>query len=198
MKNSNSKLIAGMDEAGRGSWAGPLVIGCVILKDKNISGITDSKVLSIRKREQLFDRIVASAHDWSIGIAEAYEIDKYGLNTAYFLAVRRTLERLSIKPNSVLFDGRQIKEITYPKINFEFIIGGDSKIKEISAASIIAKVFRDYYILNYEDKYSHYGFKNHKGYGTKEHQLALEKHGALAFHRFSYKPLNKYQKSVNN
>lgn len=182
-------LIAGVDEAGRGPLAGNVVAAAVILDDLHpIAGLNDSKKLTALRREKLFIEIQAKALCVSIGEASVEEIDQLNILQATMLAMQRAVNGLRLKPAKVLIDGNRI-----PKLDVlaEAIVGGDAKVKAISAASIIAKVTRDRQCDALHAQYPHYGFANHKGYGTAEHMAALKKHGATPEHRKSYAPVAK-------
>ena len=179
-------IICGIDEAGRGPWAGPVVAGAVILDPKNIPrGLNDSKKLNEAKREILFDPIMQSSHV-GIGIVSATEIDEINILQATFLAMQRAFAQLEITPDLALIDGNKS-----PKLNCktQTIIGGDAKSLSIAAASIIAKVTRDRIMHEHDHIYPHYGFARHKGYGTAAHAAALAIHGPCAEHRKSFKPI---------
>lgn len=181
------KFVAGVDEAGCGCWAGPVYAAAVILPlDSRIGLIRDSKRLSGLQRLRIIDQIKNRATSWSIGVASHAEIDELNIRQAAFLAMRRALDGLSIKPEFVLSDGFRIPGIVIPN---QKIIGGDRLVKSIAAASIIAKVERDLEMEALDQQYSGYGFSGHKGYGTKQHQEALKKLGPCAIHRMSFKPL---------
>jgi len=175
-----------MDEAGRGSWAGPVVSAAVILKKgTRLPGLTDSKLLTEKKREELYKLIISSCV-YGVGMASQQEVDKFGLTQATFLAFKRALEDLDYKPDHLLIDGRD--NFTF-KIPHTSIIKGDLKERCISAASVIAKVTRDRLMVKYAQDYPDYGFEKHKGYGTKHHQVALQLNGPSNLHRHSYKPI---------
>lgn len=180
------KLIAGVDEVGRGPLAGPVVAAAVILGDQEIIGVADSKLLSPKKREFLFPQIQERCIAWAIGHANVSEIDELNIFHASLLAMKRAIEALTILPEHVLVDGKFC-----PKINFsiEAIIGGDRTIPAISAASILAKVIRDREMVEYDKEYPEYGFAAHKGYGTAQHLLALKKYGVTPIHRRSFAPV---------
>ena len=178
---------AGVDEAGRGPWAGPVVAACVILKNDipSLDEIKDSKLLSEGKREELYE-VIKDNSIFGIGFASNEEIDRLGIVKATELAIKRAIEHMSEKPTFLLIDGRDKFELP---IKFKSIVGGDKKVKLISAASILAKVWRDRYMRLMDDIYPQYGFGRHKGYGTKEHLEALKKFGACEIHRMSFKPV---------
>ena len=176
-------LIAGVDEAGRG----PLVAPAVILDERNpIEGLADSKVLTARRREQLFEEIRAKALCCSIAEASVEEIDAINILQATLLAMRRAVEGLRLKPALVLVDGNQLPVLD---VRAEAIVKGDSKVQAISAASILAKVTRDAWCAEFDAQYPQYGFAGHKGYGTAAHLLALQTHGACPQHRKSFGPV---------
>ena len=180
-------LIAGVDEAGRGPLAGPVVAAAVILDDlKPIKGLNDSKKLSASTRERLFDEIRAKALCCAIAEATVEEIDTLNILQATLLAMRRAVEGLRLKPGKVLIDGNRLPLL---KIAAEAIVGGDAKVKAISAASILAKVHRDRLCLLLHEQHPMYGFAGHKGYPTPEHLAALREHGACAHHRRSFAPV---------
>lgn len=180
-------LIAGVDEAGRGPLAGPVVAAAVILDDQNpIRGLADSKVLTARKREQLYDEIRAKALCCSIAQASVEEIDQINILQATMLAMRRAVEGLRLKPAKVLVDGNRLPVLDALA---EAIVKGDSKVAAISAASILAKVTRDRWCVEVDAQWPQYGFAAHKGYGTAAHLAALQAHGPCALHRRSFAPV---------
>jgi ribonuclease HII len=180
-------LVAGVDEAGRGPLAGPVVAAAVILDDlKPIKGLADSKAISALKRERLFDEIRAKALCCCIAEASAAEIDELNILQATMLAMRRAVEGLRLKPAKVLVDGNRIPVL---KIPAEAIVKGDAKVKAISAASILAKVHRDRLCLELHALHPQYGFDGHKGYPTPEHLAALRAHGACPQHRRTFGPV---------
>jgi ribonuclease HII len=182
------RLIAGLDEAGKGSLAGPLVAACVILPEKiNVRGIKDSKLLTPAKREQLFLQITKSALHWSVGIIEPNHIDKFGIREANAQAFRQALKRLRVAPDYVIIDGLELTSHATP---YQYVVDGDAKITSVAAASIIAKVIRDHIMVQADKEHPDYGFKQHKGYGTVDHLRALKKHGPSRLHRFSFAPIN--------
>lgn len=182
-------LVAGVDEAGRGPLAGPVVAAAVILDARNpIQGLADSKVLTARRREQLFDEIRAKALCCSIAEASVEEIDQINILQATLLAMRRAVEGLRLKPALVLVDGNRLPVLD---ILAEAIVKGDSKVPAISAASILAKVTRDRWCAELDAQYPQYGFAGHKGYGTAEHLQALQTHGACPQHRRTFSPVAK-------
>lgn len=180
-------LVAGVDEAGRGPLAGPVVAAAVILDDlAPIAGLADSKALTAARRERLFDEIRARALCCCIAEASVEEIDRLNILQATMLAMRRAVEGLRLTPHRVLVDGNRLPVLKVPG---EAIVKGDAKVKAISAASILAKVHRDRLCLSLDAEYPQYGFATHKGYPTAEHLAALQRHGACAAHRRSYAPV---------
>ncbi|UOA09193.1 ribonuclease HII [Methylobacter sp. S3L5C] len=180
-------LVAGVDEAGRGPLAGPVVAAAVILDPlKYIDSLADSKVLSERKRDSLFEIIKADALSWSVGMASVEEIDELNILQATLLAMQRAVNGLAIVPDQVLVDGNCLPKLLIPA---QAIIKGDSKVKAISAASILAKVERDKIMVDYYQQYPDYSFHRHKGYGTKQHLKELEQFGFLSIHRKTFNPV---------
>ena len=180
-------LIAGVDEAGRGPLAGPVVAAAVILDElAPIKGLKDSKVLTERARERLFDEIRAKALCCSIAQASVEEIDTLNILQATLLAMRRAVEGLRLRPHKVLVDGNRLPVLTMPA---EAIVKGDARVKAISAASILAKVKRDRLCVALHERHPQYGFDGHKGYPTAAHLAALRKHGACTEHRRSFAPV---------
>ena len=180
-------LVAGVDEAGRGPLAGPVVAAAVILDElQPIAGLGDSKALSERKRERLFDEIRARALACCIAEASVEEIDRLNILHATLLAMRRAVEGLRLPPTRVLVDGNRLPVLKVPG---EAIVKGDALVPAISAASILAKVHRDRLCLALHDAHPQYGFATHKGYPTADHLAALRAHGACAAHRRSYAPV---------
>ncbi|MFU2131015.1 ribonuclease HII [Gallibacterium anatis] len=189
----NAKLIAGVDEVGRGPLVGAVVTAAVILDpDRPIAGLADSKKLSEKKRQLLAEEIKEKALAWSLGRAEAAEIDRINILQATMLAMCRAVQGLHIQPDFVLIDGNRIPAAL--NIAAQAVVKGDSLVAEISAASILAKVARDQEMLLLHQKYPQYGFDRHKGYPTKLHLEMLEKYGILAEHRQSFAPVKKYIK----
>ncbi len=180
-------LVAGVDEAGRGPLAGPVVAAAVILDDLHpIKGLADSKVLSPGRREKLFDEIRAKALCVSIAEASVEEIDRLNILHATMLAMKRAVEGLRLVPQSVLVDGNRLPVLKVPA---EAIVKGDAKVPAISAASIVAKVQRDRLCAELHAQWPDYGFDGHKGYPTPEHLAALRRLGACPAHRRSYAPV---------
>jgi len=182
-------LIAGVDEAGRGPLAGPVVAAAVILDDlRPIAGLNDSKKLSAARREKLFDEIRAKALCCSIAQASVEEIDEINILQATLLAMRRAVEGLRLKPAKVLVDGNRLPVLD---VLAEAIVKGDATVPAISAASILAKVTRDRWCAELDARYPQYGFAAHKGYGTAEHLAALQTHGACPEHRKTFAPVTR-------
>ncbi len=182
------KLIAGIDEAGRGPWAGPVVSAAVILNEKNIpDGLNDSKKLSEKKRLSLFSSIY-NFHSVGVGISSIEEIDTMNVLQATFLSMSRAVNDLNPQPEHVLVDGN-----LDPGLDFktDCIVKGDSASLSIAAASIIAKVTRDNLMIELDGEYPYYCWKKNKGYGTSEHRKALEMYGPCKYHRKSFSPINK-------
>lgn len=188
-------IICGVDEAGRGPLAGSVVAAAVILNPvSSISGLNDSKKLSEKKREYLFQQIIQHATSYAIAEADVEEIDSLNILQASLLAMTRAIGKLTIKPDKALIDGNKIPK---SDIYCEAIIGGDALIAEISAASILAKVTRDRQLIELDRQYPEYGFARHKGYGTREHLVAIEKYGPIpGIHRTSFAPIRAYLPSL--
>tara|TARA_X000000368_G_C23012592_1_gene704215 strand:- start:356 stop:901 length:546 start_codon:yes stop_codon:yes gene_type:complete len=176
------KLVAGVDEVGRGCLAGPVIAAAVILR-KNIPGLKDSKKLSKKKREELSVIIMQNSY-FSFGSSSPKEIDEINILQASLLAMKRAILNLSVEPGKILIDG-----IHKPDLNTDTqtIISGDSYIDEISAASIIAKVYRDNLMMQFDKEYPNFYFSSHMGYGTKMHKAAIKKYGITPIHRKSFK-----------
>ena len=187
LKWDSPGLTAGVDEAGRGPLAGPVVAAAVILDKKNpIEGLADSKKLTAFRRAVLYDEIRAKALCCSIALATAEEIDELNILQATMLAMKRAVEGLRLKPHKVLVDGNRLPTLV---ILAEAIVKGDALIPSISAASILAKVYRDRWCAEFHLQYPQYNFAGHKGYGTVEHLAALRTHGACPQHRRSFAPV---------
>ena len=179
--------VAGVDEAGRGALVGNVVAAAVILPAQfDLPGLTDSKKLSARQREVLFEAITAQALAWCAAVASPAEIDAMNIHHATLLAMRRAVEGLATPPQSVLVDGKFTPDLAMPA---RAIVGGDASEACIAAASIIAKVTRDRQMMELEARFPDYGFAAHKGYGTKVHLAALARLGATPEHRRSYAPV---------
>lgn len=179
------KFICGVDEAGRGPLAGPVCAACVILPEGlEIEGVNDSKKLSEKKREQLYDVITEKALAWAVAFASVDEIEEYNILGATYLAMTRAVNGLQISADYALVDGnRKPPQITFP---VETVVKGDSKSFSIAAASILAKVTRDRLLKEYNEQYPQYDFLQHKGYGTKAHIEAIKKYGPCDIHRPSF------------
>ena len=187
---NETDLVAGVDEVGRGPLAGPVVAAAVILDPKKpIDGLCDSKKMSANRRLEMSDKIKSNSLAWSLGRAEAKEIDEINILQASLLAMKRAIEVLNIEPDIVLVDGNYTPSINFKK---KAIVKGDSFISEISAASIIAKVERDNEMIALDKIYPGYGFSSHKGYPTKQHIESLKKLGITDIHRVTFSPVSKY------
>lgn len=182
--NSGFEVVCGIDEAGRGPLAGPVYAAAVILpKGHIVEDVNDSKKISEKKRDLLFDKIIDECVCYSIGTASEQEIDEINILQATFLAMRRAVAGLEIKPDIALVDGNKKPGLDIAE---QTIVKGDSKSANIAAASIIAKVSRDRYMLEMAEKYPEYQFEKHKGYGTKLHYEMLEKYGISPIHRKTF------------
>ncbi len=185
--------VAGLDEAGRGALAGPVVAGAVILPANSRRAglwaeVQDSKLLSPPRRQELADRIREQAAAWSLGEASAAEIDAHGIAPVTRLAMRRAVQALSPSPDHLLLDWVQLKSLNLPQLSFT---KGDLRIVSIAAASILAKVHRDRLLCQLHDQFPAYGFSSHKGYAARTHLAAIEKLGPCPAHRRSFSPLSK-------
>ena len=179
------KYVAGIVEAGRGPLAGPVVVGIAIMKPESfIEGVNDSKKVSEKKRELLYEQITNEAIDWAVGIVDQNEIDEINILNATKKALTMAITNLKIKPERILVDA--LEHIDTCKIPYTSIIKGDAKIYSISAASIIAKVTRDRIMREYDEIYPQYGFIAHKGYGTAKHMQAIREYGPCPIHRKSF------------
>ena len=184
-------LIAGIDEAGRGPLAGPVVAAAVILpEDFFLPGLNDSKKLSAKKRDELYDLIFQQALSIGIGMSQPREIDQLNILRATHKAMERAVDNLDTRPGYLLIDGNSVPSVQLPYLA---LIGGDSISASIAAASIIAKVTRDRIMGELDNQYPQYGFAKHKGYGTPEHVVALEKYGVTPLHRLSYELVSRYK-----
>ena len=182
--DSGLSPLCGVDEAGRGPLAGPVCAAAVILpRGLVIEGLNDSKKLSGKKRESLYDEIVEKAVAYGIAFASVEEIEEKNILEATFLAMNRAIEKLAVRPALALIDGNRDKGITVPA---RCVIGGDGKCADIAAASILAKVTRDRYMLQLAGQYPQYGFDKHKGYGTAAHYAAIRAYGPRPIHRMSF------------
>ena len=185
LHSTGLKYIAGIDEAGRGPLAGPVVVGIAIMKpDSFIEGVNDSKKLSEKKREQLYEQIISEAIDWTVGIVDQKEIDEINILNATKKALHMAISNLKVKPDRILVDA--LEHIDTYGIPYTSIIKGDAKIYSISVASIIAKVTRDRIMQKYDDIYPEYGFSGHKGYGTAKHIQAIKEYGPCSLHRKTF------------
>lgn len=187
-------MTLGIDEVGRGPWAGPMVVGAVVLGDAKIDGLDDSKKLSAKKREKLAYMIKEKAAAVATGWVSSSEIDDLGLSEALKLAARRAVDGIEIDYDKIIIDGTiklidDDRAVTLPK--------ADGLIPSVSAASIVAKVARDMYMKKLGEKFPDYGFENHVGYGTAAHKAALEKCGVMSEHRRSFKPVAQMLDSTN-
>ena len=187
IKSTQNFLVAGVDEAGRGPLAGPVLAAAVILDPlRPIDGLADSKVLSECKRDSLSEIIKALALSWSVGLASVEEIDEFNILQATLLAMQRAVEGLAIQPDKVLIDGNIVPRMF---VSAQAIVKGDSKVKVISAASILAKVTRDSIMVDYHKNYPEFSFHMHKGYGTCLHITEIEHFGLLPIHRKTFNPI---------
>lgn len=186
--NQGINYVAGMDEVGRGPLIGPVVTACVILpKDFELKGLTDSKKLSEKKREEYYDYIMEHALSVGIGMMDEKIIDKVNIYEATKLAMYQAVENSSITPEHILIDAMKLEKLKMPSTS---IIKGDAKSISIAAASVIAKVTRDRMMIKLDQKYPMYGFKSHKGYPTKKHIEAIEQYGLIDGYRKTFKPIS--------
>lgn len=204
LEDQYSGLVAGVDEVGRGPWAGPVVSTAVILNRAHMSielikMIDDSKALSAKKRETIFNILIDSSTKnllaYGIGEASVQEIDKINIRQATFLAMKRAIKNLGIIPDTVLIDGNATPDISIPCLS---VIKGDSLSLSIAAASIIAKVTRDRLMIKLAQTYPDYGWESNAGYGTKAHQKGLRHHGVTPHHRHSYAPIRRLVQSLKH
>ncbi len=183
--NSGKSYVCGVDEAGRGPLAGPVCAAAVILpQGLQIEGLNDSKKLSEKKREALYDIIIEKAIAYNIAFGTLEEIEEYNILEATYIAMNRAIDGLKIKPDHALIDGNRVPKGI--KVPCDTVVKGDAKSFSIAAASILAKVTRDRLLLEYDELYPEYNFKKHKGYGTKEHYEAINKYGVCKIHRLSF------------
>ncbi len=183
------RAVVGIDEAGRGAWAGPVVAACVCFKakvDRNIA-VKDSKLLSPNQRQSLYQQITVD-YDYGLGVVDNVSIDEIGILSATKMAMQLAIMNLKAQPDYLLIDAVKLETAAAPQEN---IIQGDNKIWCIAAASILAKVYRDQLMLQYHQKYGRYAFDRHKGYGTRLHQDRLQEYGVCDLHRQSYRPIKK-------
>lgn len=191
----SERMIAGVDEAGRGPLAGPVVAAAVILDPGHkIDGLADSKILSESRREFLYANIRQQSLAWSVGWSDRAEIDSLNILHATMLAMRRAIIGLNIPPDLVQVDGNRLPHLQFSGtwIPGEAVVGGDATIESISAASIIAKVTRDGIMRDLDEIYPDYGFARHKGYGTAEHRACIQRIGPCPQHRRSFRPVSEY------
>ncbi len=182
--NENIKIVCGVDEAGRGPLAGPVVAAaCILPEGLVIEGLDDSKKLTEKKREKIFDVIIENALDYSIASASVEEIEEINILNAAMLAMKRAIDGLKIKPDLALIDGNTSRGFTVPT---KTVVGGDAISQSIAAASILAKVTRDRLCYDFDKEYPEYGFAKHKGYGTKLHTEAIKTYGVTPIHRPSF------------
>jgi ribonuclease HII len=189
-------LIAGVDEAGRGPWAGPVVAAAVVLDGSRLDTlkeIDDSKKIAENKREKLFNIVIDASLSYAVCEVSETVIDKKNILQATLLAMRHAVEKLTVKPEIILVDGTQCPELN--DYRSEAVVDGDARSLSIAAASILAKVHRDRVMRNYDKMFPQYGFARNKGYGTKEHMEALKKYGICEIHRRSYRPVREIIKS---
>lgn len=191
-------MILGIDEVGRGPWAGPLVVGAVVLGGEQIEGLTDSKKLTKKKRDVLDVEIRAKATGFGLGWVSAREIDQIGLSAALVLATKRAVEQISAPYSEIIIDGtiNFLKDTGKGKY-VTTLKKADLLVPSVSAASIIAKVARDTYMAEQDNNYPGYAFASHVGYGTAAHRAAIDRLGVTPLHRLSFAPLNKYQMTDN-
>ena len=183
--NSGKTHVCGVDEAGRGPLAGPVCAAAVILPyGLEIEGLNDSKKLSEKKREALYDIIIEKAIAYNIAFGTLEEIEEYNILEATYIAMNRAIDGLKIKPDHALIDGNRVPKGI--KVPCDTVVKGDAKSFSIAAASVLAKVTRDRLLLEYDELYPEYNFKKHKGYGTKEHYEAIKKYGVCKIHRLSF------------
>ena len=184
-----ARVVAGIDEVGKGSWAGPLVVGIAIVNSENFAVedlvARDSKILSEKKREELFDTVVAQCRDWSLGIVEATECDALGMSAAQRLATQRALESLTVTPDAVIADGKwDFVSPLVPRVMMQ--VKADAVSASVAAASVLAKVSRDRMMRNYALQYPHWNFEGSKGYPCPKQRTGLREHGVTPLHRVSW------------
>ncbi len=184
LTNAGYKYICGADEAGRGPLAGPVYAAAVILDPNNpIEGLNDSKKLTEKKRDKLFDEIVAKSLSWAIAFVDEKQIDEINILEASMLAMKKAIESLNVKADYALIDGNKTPDLS---IDSEAVVKGDALCQSISAASVLAKVARDRYMVKLGEEYPAYNFKKHKGYPTKDHYIAILKNGISSCHRKTF------------
>lgn len=190
-------MILGIDEVGRGPWAGPLVVGAVVLGGAEIKGLADSKVLTAKRRELLAPLILEQAASCGLGWVSPSEIDRLGLSESLKLATRRAVEQIKTPYHEIIIDGTiNFLSGTSKEAYVTTLKKADSLVPAVSAASIIAKVARDAYMTEQASNYPEYGFESHVGYGTAQHSAAIDAHGVTPLHRLSFGPLKKYREPV--
>lgn len=203
IENSVGGAVCGVDEAGRGPWVGPVAAGAVMFLSREINPeilaqIDDSKKLTAKKREKLYDLLLAEARvgrlTYGIGLASAAEIDELNILQATFLAMRRAVAKLNPQPGHALIDGNRLPQSFCCKTSC--YIGGDARSYSIAAASVLAKVYRDNIMKELAVKYPGYGFEKNAGYGTKDHIEGLQKYGVTPEHRKSYKPIKEFLEKI--
>lgn len=181
---SGVNVLCGVDEAGRGPLAGPVCAAAVILpRGLEIAWLNDSKKLSEKRRDALYDVIISSAVSYGVAFAQVEEIEELNILRATFLAMNRAIARLTVRPELALIDGNRDSGIEMPS---RCIVGGDARCADVAAASVLAKVTRDRYMRKMALEYPQYGFEKHKGYGTRQHYAALREYGASPIHRMSF------------
>jgi ribonuclease HII len=187
LKKKGYIKVAGLDEAGRGAWAGPIVAASVILNPRMpVDGLRDSKQLTPTRRKQIYLEIIKNALNWSVGIVSEQTIDRIGINQANALAMEQAVKKLQLKPDYLLIDYFLLDHVD---IEHHAIEKGDQKVASIAAASIIAKVTRDYIMIAAHKEYPEYSFHTHKGYGTENHQKKIAEYGVCKIHRVSFSPM---------
>lgn len=185
MYNAGAEYICGIDEAGRGPFAGPVVVASVILpRNSMIEGVNDSKKVSEKRREKVYEEIIKEAISYSVGIVDETKIDEINILQATKMGLTNSVKGLKVKPDVILVDA--LDKIDTKNIPYISVIKGDAKIYSISAASIIAKVTRDRIMREYDEVYPEYGFATHKGYGTAKHIQAIKEHGICNLHRKTF------------
>ena len=189
--NKGLEYIAGVDEVGRGPLIGPVVTACVVLpKDFKLEGLTDSKKLTEKKREEYYEYIINNCTAWATGECSPAEIDEYNILEATKIAMKRAIDKVNskLKLDYILIDGNMKFNFDY---NYQSIVKGDAKSISIAAASVVAKVTRDRMLIELDKKYPQYGFKDHKGYPTKKHIEAILEYGLIDGYRKTFKPINE-------
>lgn len=189
LRKEGYEAIAGLDEAGKGAWAGPLVAASVILPHRiKLVGLKESKLLTPTQRKQFYLEVTKAAVCWSVGIVSEKMIDRIGITAANHLAMEKAIKNLTVRPDYLLIDYIKLSEV---KIPYQAMINGDQMIASIAAASIIAKVTRDCIMVVASEEYPKFDFHMHKGYGTDHHRRLIIKHGVSDFHRRSFSPMKE-------